>query len=133
MSIHRRIAATLMLLSAVTFSASPSAQTRSRDDDWTAPAKDASRVNPLSRQPDAESGGAKIFEHRCASCHGNDGRGTSKAPDLTQRDVQAQTDGALYWKISTGNTHAGMPTFSYLPELQRWQVVLHLRSLHLPQ
>ena len=65
---------------------------------------------------------------RCTMCHGDDGRGTARAPDLTGRDVQDQTDGELFWKISTGNAHAGMPTFSFLPALQRWQLVLYLRK-----
>jgi len=43
--------------------------------------------------------------------------------------VQVQSDGALYWKITGGNTRGGMPTFSFLPELQRWQLVMHLRTL----
>jgi hypothetical protein len=43
--------------------------------------------------------------------------------------VQVQTDGALFWKISTGNTRKGMPAFSFLPEAQRWQLVLRLRTL----
>ncbi|HYU78073.1 MAG TPA: hypothetical protein VEK56_03750 [Vicinamibacterales bacterium] len=37
--------------------------------------------------------------------------------------MQAQGDGALFWKISSGNTRAGMPSFGFLPEAQRWQVV----------
>jgi hypothetical protein len=27
-----------------------------------------------------------------------------------------------------GNAYAGMPTLSFLPEIQRWQLVLHLRQ-----
>jgi hypothetical protein len=46
--------------------------------------------------------------------------------------VQAQSDGALFWRISAGNAYDGMPSFSYLPELQRWQLVLHLRTLTSP-
>jgi hypothetical protein len=42
--------------------------------------------------------------------------------------VQEQNDGALFWKITSGNTRTGMPTFSFLSELQRWQVVTYLRS-----
>ena len=42
--------------------------------------------------------------------------------------VQAQTDGALFWKLGSGNARAGMPTFSFLPEPQRWQLVLHMRN-----
>ena len=105
------------------------AQGRDRDADWIAPAGQASRVNPFTARADAAAGGRKIFRQRCASCHGDDGRGTRKAPDLTERDVHAQTDGALFWKISHGNARAGMPAFSFLPEPQRWQLILHLRSL----
>jgi mono/diheme cytochrome c family protein len=78
---------------------------------------------------DARAGGDKLFRERCATCHGADGRGTADAPDLTPPVVQSQSDGALFWKISGGNAYAGMPTFSFLPELQRWQLVLHLREL----
>jgi mono/diheme cytochrome c family protein len=104
------------------------AQVRQRDDTWDAPPNAAAKQNPLANRPDAAAGGAKLFQDRCATCHGADARGTEDAPDLLQPDVQAQTDGALFWKISTGNSRVGMPTFSFLPEVQRWQLVLHLRQ-----
>ena len=103
------------------------AHVREHDVCWTAPQNAAAKQNPLANRPDAAAGGAKLFQDRCAMCHGADARGTEDAPDLSQPDVQAQTDGALFWKISTGNSRSGMPTFSFLPELQRWQLVLHLR------
>ena len=93
-----------------------------------APPNASEKQNPLANRPDAAAGGAKLFQERCATCHGADARGTEDAPDLSQADVQAQTDGALFWKISTGNSRSGMPAFSFLPELQRWQLVLHLRQ-----
>jgi mono/diheme cytochrome c family protein len=102
---------------------------RARDLDWTASAKDAARSNPLGNQPSAAAGGQKLFMQRCSTCHGDDGRGTNRAPNLAQADVQAQADGALFWKISSGNTYGGMPSFSFLPATQRWQLVLHLRAL----
>ncbi len=76
-----------------------------------------------------EPGGRRLFAEKCATCHGNEGRGTDKAPDLIEPAVQAQTDGALFWKIGSGNTRKGMPSFSFLPEAQRWQLVLHLHAL----
>jgi mono/diheme cytochrome c family protein len=103
-------------------------QVRERDASWVTPPAASLRANPLQNRPEAAAGGGKLFEQRCTTCHGEDGRGSAKAPDLTQPDVQAQSDGALFWKISSGNTHAGMPAFSFLPELQRWQLVLHLRA-----
>jgi mono/diheme cytochrome c family protein len=104
------------------------AQVREHDCGWMAPSNAAAKQNPLANRPDAAAGGAKLFQDRCAMCHGADARGTEDAPDLLQSDVQAQSDGALFWKISTGNSRSGMPSFSYLPELQRWQLVLYLRQ-----
>jgi mono/diheme cytochrome c family protein len=130
-TIASRIAALSLLLTSMALTpalASPD-QARDRDTTWTSPAGDASRQNPLASRTEVIAGGAKVFQQRCASCHSEDGRGTTKAPDLIQPDVQAQTDGVLFWKITTGNTHQGMPTFSFLPEPQRWQLVLHLRAL----
>jgi mono/diheme cytochrome c family protein len=100
-----------------------------RDPMWIAPADAARRTNPLANQPSAEAGGEKLFKQRCATCHGDDGRGSEKGPNLATADVLAQTDGALFWKISGGNTRGGMPSFSFLPEPQRWQLVLRLREL----
>jgi len=98
-------------------------------DAWTPPSEAARKANPLAARPDLSAGGRKLFQQRCAQCHGDDATGTSLAPDLTRRVVQSQSDGALFWRISGGNAHTGMPSFSYLPELQRWQLVLHLRTL----
>jgi len=105
------------------------AQTRPLDPDWVAPDHEAARINPLQTAPELTAGGAKIFSQRCTECHGEAGRGTADAPDLGSPEVQAQSDGALFWKISSGNTHDGMPSFSFLPVPQRWQLVLHLRTL----
>jgi mono/diheme cytochrome c family protein len=98
------------------------------DRHWVAPAREDARTNPLANQPDAAQGGARAFHQRCSHCHGEDARGTSLAPDLTGHRVQSQNDGALFWKITSGDTRRGMPGFSFLPELQRWQLVLHLRA-----
>ncbi len=109
------------------------AQSRQQNPSWVAPDRAAARPNPLSNRPELAAGGRKIFEQRCAQCHGDDAQGTNRAPNLLTRRVQAQTDGALFWKISSGDTRAGMPSFSYLPAPERWQLVLHLRSLARPR
>ncbi len=102
---------------------------RERDRNWTAPPDAVAKVNPLANRPGTAAGGRKVFRQRCISCHGDAGQGTSRSPDLTHVEVQAQSDGELFWKISSGNTREGMPTFSFLPEVQRWQLVLHVRAL----
>lgn len=104
------------------------------DTNWKAPAAAAARANPLSGKPHAEAGGRKLFLRECVECHGQDARGLEKkhSADLLLPVVQAQSDGALFWKITNGNPDRGMPSFSKLPELQRWQVVLYLRTLRSP-
>jgi mono/diheme cytochrome c family protein len=97
---------------------------------WEAPAKAAAKQNPLANRPQLAAGGAKVFSRSCASCHEDAARREkSKAPDLASQKVQSDSDGALFWKISSGNSATGMPSFSSLPEGQRWQLVLYVRSL----
>jgi mono/diheme cytochrome c family protein len=97
-------------------------------DAWTAPEGQRGKVNPLAAGPEIAAGGKKLFHQRCSACHGEDLAGTTKGPDLTGHRVRGQSDGALFWKISSGNTRTGMPSFSFLPEAQRWQLVMHIRS-----
>ncbi|MGC2195743.1 MAG: cytochrome c [Terriglobales bacterium] len=102
-----------------------------QDPGWRAPAEAAARRNPLAHRPEAAAGGEKLFKRNCAECHGEDGAGLAKkhAADLQLPVVQEQSDGTLFWKVTNGNTDRGMPSFSRLPELQRWQLVLYLRAL----
>jgi mono/diheme cytochrome c family protein len=100
------------------------------DPDWTAPAKDAARKNPFASKPQLAAGGEKIFTRSCTSCHGEAARRAgNKAPDLGSEAVQSESDGAIFWKITNGNTRKAMPAWGVLPEPQRWQLVLYLRSL----
>ena len=125
----RRCAFAMVALFHAAWIAGLTAQSRQQDPSWVAPDRAASKPNPLAGRPELAGGGRKIFAQRCTQCHGDDAQGTSRAPNLLSRRVQAQADGALFWKISSGDTRAGMPSFSYLPAPERWQLVLHLRSL----
>ena len=102
-----------------------------QDPGWQAPADAVNRANPLARKPEAAAGGEKLFKRNCVECHGEDGSGVVKknAADLLLPEIQSQSDGTLFLKITNGNTDRGMPSFSRLPELQRWQLVLYLRRL----
>lgn len=124
-----RITLTLTALLAIVIATQAvTAQTRPRDSAWVAPQEASATSNPLASRPQLSAGGRKLFAQRCSECHGENGRGSDRAPDLLSTDVQAQPDGALFWKISSGSTRAGMPAFSFLPEPQRWQLVLYLRE-----
>jgi mono/diheme cytochrome c family protein len=94
-----------------------------QDPNWRAPEEAMQRKNPLADKPELAAGGRKLFLRNCAECHGKTGEG------LKLPVVQLQSDGILFWKITNGNPDRGMPSFSRLPELQRWQLVLHLRTL----
>jgi mono/diheme cytochrome c family protein len=102
-----------------------------QDPAWHAPAEAASRQNPLASKPETAAGGRKLFLRDCVECHSKDGAGMQKkhSADLQLPIVQQQSDGTLFWKITNGNLSHGMPSFSRLPELQRWQIVLYLRTL----
>jgi mono/diheme cytochrome c family protein len=104
------------------------------DPAWRAPETAAALPNPLARRPSAAAGGKKLFLRNCAECHDKNGNGLEKkhSADLQLPLVQQQSDGTLFWKISNGNTGRGMPSFSKLPDLQRWQLVLFLRTLKPP-
>ncbi|HYT65769.1 MAG TPA: c-type cytochrome [Vicinamibacterales bacterium] len=120
------ILATACLFTTIAAVAGQPQQERERA--WTAPAAADSRQNPLPSQPGILAGGKKVFHQRCSVCHGEDGTGSNRGPNLMTVRVQGQSDGALFWKISSGNTRTGMPGFSFLPEAQRWQLVMHLRA-----
>ena len=94
-----------------------------------APPKVATRTNPYAGQSQAVQAGRKLFERHCASCHGDDGRGIEKAPDLHAEPVHKAPPGVLFWFLRNGNIREGMPSWSRLPDQQLWQLVTYLQSL----
>ncbi len=102
-----------------------------QDARWIAPATASAQPNPLAEKPEAAAGGRKLFLRNCAECHRSNGGGMEKkhSADLQLPVVQQQSDGTLFWKITNGNASKGMPAFSRLPEMQRWQLVLFIRTL----
>jgi mono/diheme cytochrome c family protein len=55
-----------------------------------------------------------------------DGR---KKPSLHSARIKSATDGDLEWFLRQGDRAHGMPSWSNLPEAQRWQLVAYLRSI----
>jgi mono/diheme cytochrome c family protein len=94
-----------------------------------APEKARKRANPLQNDPDAVTAGAILFEQHCAECHGDAARGGKKGPSLRASEVQASAPGAIFWILTNGVVRKGMPVWSRLPELQRWQLVRYIQSL----
>ncbi|MGD0830010.1 MAG: cytochrome c [Terracidiphilus sp.] len=94
------------------------------------PAKDHARVNPLAARPEAVAAGALVYREHCSQCHKADAQGDGhKRPSLRSERVRAASDGDIEWFLRQGDLAHGMPSWSSMPEAQRWQVVDYLRSI----
>jgi mono/diheme cytochrome c family protein len=104
---------------------------------WIVP-EDAKRVvNPLKPSRADLPAARRLYDDKCAECHGDNGKGDGAQgrmynplpQDLTDAaHMNAISDGELFYKISEG--HRPMPAFrKRLSEEQRWKLVLLLRSL----
>jgi PQQ-dependent dehydrogenase (methanol/ethanol family) len=82
--------------------------------------------------PGAIEAGKRHFEARCAACHGADGRGGERGPDIIspERARRRSTDD-LSELIRKGMPAAGMPAFP-LPEREMRELVAFIRSLSAP-
>ena len=102
---------------------------------WVAPASDKAKKNPLPSDKKTVEAGEKIAKVNCVSCHGSKGKGDGaaaaalnpKPADWTSKRVQDESDGEIFWKITTGR--GAMPSWRHLPENDRWAVVRYIRTL----
>jgi mono/diheme cytochrome c family protein len=103
---------------------------------WVAPARACRKPNPISPNTTSISAGHAIYCDQCLCCHGSNGKGdgpsasdlTPRPEDLSSSTLRAQSDGALFWKITNGRDP--MPGFDNLVcEKDRWSVINYLRTL----
>ena len=74
--------------------------------------------------------GRQVFSSSCAGCHGLDGRGGARAPDIAgKREVQRLSNAALARIVHDGVPGTGMPSFRLLGASRIQALVLYLRSL----
>jgi mono/diheme cytochrome c family protein len=104
---------------------------------WPVPDNYKNMKNPVA--PDAASiaDGKALWATHCKSCHGAKGLGDgpkaaqlkTEPGDFSKANVQSQTDGALFYKLSEGRDD--MPNFKKkLPEAdERWSLVNFIRAL----
>jgi len=93
------------------------------------PDADRKRVNPYASKTEAAAAGKLLFTDNCAKCHGEDALGRHGRPSLRSERISHATDGELAWLLKNGSTWKGMPSWSALPEPERWQIIAYLRSL----
>ena len=101
-----------------------------------APLPFAARPQDNPRAPGSESDTARkvqakaTFERVCASCHGLDGRGGERGPDLvSRREVVGKTDADLVKIVEEGRVAAGMPSFASQGAERLSAIVSYLRTL----
>jgi cytochrome c oxidase cbb3-type subunit 3 len=74
--------------------------------------------------------GRQTFESTCASCHGLDGKGGERGPDIATRpDVVRLSDQQILRILRTGIPQAGMPAFAALGSATLSATMNHLRLL----
>jgi cytochrome c oxidase cbb3-type subunit 3 len=78
----------------------------------------------------SKSDGRQIFESTCAGCHGLDGRGGERGPDISKRPQVVQlSDEELLRILREGRPGAGMPPFDALGSAKLKSLLDYLRSL----
>lgn len=84
---------------------------------------------PVQQSP-ALAVGRQIFESSCSGCHGLDGRGAERAPDISTRPQVVQlSDRELKEIIRLGRPNAGMPAFASLRDTQLDALLHYIRFL----
>jgi len=103
------------------------------------PASAREARNPVVLEARHLAQGLAHFADHCATCHANDGSGSTsigralypRAPDMRSTATQALTDGELFFIIENGVRLTGMPAWGVpgKPE-ESWKLVHFIR--HLP-
>jgi mono/diheme cytochrome c family protein len=107
---------------------------------WLTPSTYKGLPNPVSNTQENFVAAREHFADHCASCHANDGGGSTemgrnlypKVPDMRLPRTQNLSDGELFYIIENGVMLTGMPGWSTgTPEGEKasWQLVHFIRRL----
>jgi mono/diheme cytochrome c family protein len=108
----------------------------SMSDRWVSPAPNAAKKNPVAPTQESIAAGQRIYSKTCALCHGKSGDADGPAvielnihpAKLSDPKLTTESDGALFWKITTGKKP--MPAYGKrLSETERWHLVNYVRTL----
>ena len=79
--------------------------------------------NPYAGDAAAAQAGKALYAKNCLSCHGKQGKGTGNIPSLVNGKLESVKVGEVFWFVTKGDKDNGMPSWAFLPEKQRWQIV----------
>jgi cytochrome c oxidase cbb3-type subunit III len=85
--------------------------------------------NPAIGNPEAIAAGAKLWATSCTGCHGPDGNGGARGPNLVRRSLwHPLSDEAMHRAIKEGVPGTDMPP-SNLSDADTWKVVAFVKAL----
>ncbi|MEO8854590.1 MAG: cytochrome c [Ginsengibacter sp.] len=104
---------------------------------WPVPAADKAKKNPVPSNAESIKAGKELWSMNCKSCHGSKGLGDgSKAAqlktepgDFSLAAFQSQTDGEIFYKLSTGRDDMPASKKKLPDEEDRWNLVNFIRTL----
>ena len=114
---------------------------RPGEDPWPIPEKYLKMANPVKADAKSIAAGKALYLVNCEACHGKKGLGNgTKAPDLktspgnfTKPAFQAQTDGAIFYKMSEGRKEMPKAKKDLPNDIDRWHLVNYLRIFAPPK
>jgi len=101
---------------------------------WIVPEENKKKVAPFRFTQEMQKKGEILYVKNCQSCHGLPGKNnfiklTPLPGDLSADRVSVQTDGEIFYRITTGKIP--MPEFrNVLSEEERWWIVSYIRTFH---
>lgn len=93
---------------------------------------------PILPSEESLQQGQKLFLQNCSVCHGEEGDGkgpaaaalkTPPANFLDKKHSAIYGPGEKFWIIGHGTGQTGMPAFSHLTPIDRWNLVNHILQI----
>jgi len=90
----------------------------------------SAKPSPSNANAGDASAGKRAYSTNCAGCHGLDGKGGERAPDIVTRPQARQlSDAAILRILEKGVPNTSMPSFRFLDAKTRTSLVARLRTL----
>jgi glucose/arabinose dehydrogenase len=94
-----------------------------------APASAKAQKNPYAGQQAAAEAGKTLYTRNCVACHGKTLQGTGNVPSLVDGKLKGVTAGEIFWFITKGDKDNGMPSWAFLEEEKRWQIITYVEAM----